>query len=214
MKLADPADVGRLEVVKWAAFVAMIVDHVDLALFGRALGGQVVGAFAFPAFALCFGLGLARTGEPGGVVARLVVPAVLAQVAWVFIEPGHRANVLIVFAAAAVCVMWHRVSPWMSAAGFAVCAAIAVGQVEGGPLGVLIVAAGFAAGRLGVWWPVVLVGALWCVGAPSVGAVLGFLVPMLWPASIPRLPRLRGALMWAYPGHLVILATVVVAAFR
>lgn len=214
MRLADPADVGRLEVVKWVAFAAMIVDHVDLVLFGRALGGQVIGAFAFPAFALCFGLGLARTSDPVGVFSRLLLPAALAQAAWWVIDPGHRVNVLIVFAATSVCVVWHRVSSWTSAAGFAICAAIAVGQVEGGPLGVLIVAAGFAAGRLGAWWPVLLVGALWCVGAPSAGAVLGFTVPMLWPSSWSRMPRWRGALMWAYPAHLGILATVAVAAFR
>ena len=79
---------AHLELVKWLAFVAMVVDHVDLFLFNRTVPWMFeVGRFAAPAFAICFGIGLAFTRDAVAVADRLMWPAVLAQCIWILLAP-------------------------------------------------------------------------------------------------------------------------------
>lgn len=205
-------DVSRLEFVKWAAFVGMLLDHVDLAVFGR---GQpwmhAIGGFCLPAFALCFGLGLARSADPMRVVERLVLPSVVAQAAWLVIQPEHPANVLVMFALCALIAVQAATSRW----GLTVAAAIAVLAVsmggEGGPPLVLLVAGGYLASRLDRDWPVMLAGAVWWALVPSLGALLAVLAVLYWPPGAARLARRPGWLAWGYAGHLVALAGLVAA---
>jgi len=205
--LADPRDVARLELVKWCAFSAMLLDHVDLWLFGRQLGLNVVGAFAFPAFGICFGLGLARAGDPLRVAQRLVAPAVVAQVAWMVQYPEHPANVLLVFGLCALAALdwqprWVRWSSW----GVVIVVAALVG--EGGAFGPLFVLAGFAAGRQRWWPPLVAVAGLWMALQASIGAALAFGVIATIPARLGAIRRVRGLLSWGYALHLVALAAL------
>lgn len=199
-------DVGRLELVKWIAFVAMVADHVDLIAYGRTVPFlHELGAFAFPAFCLAFGLGLARAGDLGAIAARLLWPALAAQLAWMRVDASHPANVLAVFMCCAL-VLSYEVPPVMRAAGVLFLAGWSWALGEGGPWGVLMVAGAFAAGRSGRWWPLLAGGAGWVALVPSAGAVAALLAVACWPARWPRLARWRGALAWAYPAHLVALA--------
>lgn len=202
-------DVGRLELVKWLAFAAMVADHVDLALFGRGVPWlHAVGSFAFPAFCLTFGAGLATSSDPVSVARRLMLPAIVAQAAWLLIRPEHPLNVLFVFAACAA--VEATSSRWLGPKGAAylLLAGVAGFAGEGGPWGVMLVAGASAARHLLRWWPVAAVGALWALLVPSVGTLAALAAFALWPASAPRLPRSRGLLAWAYAAHLALLAAL------
>lgn len=208
--LEDPGDVGRLELVKWVAFAAMIADHVDLWLYGRGFGMQALGAFAFPAFAFCFGLGLARSRDPMMVGARLVLPALFAQVAWFMGGFEHPLNVLGVFALCAFAMMpsappWGRIALWG-----VVVVACGVGG-EGGAFGALMAGAGVLAGLRRGWGPVFAAGGVWCLLLPSTAAVLSVVAVVLAPSRWPRLGRVRGLFAWAYAFHLLVLLLLVSA---
>lgn len=193
------ADVGRLELVKWLAFGAMVVDHIDLAVFGRSVPWMhLVGGFAFPAFALCLGFGLACTRDPLAVGSRLVLPAVLAQVAWFFVEPDHPPNVLAMFALCA----FGLASPLAATA----VVPVAWWLGEGGIFLPLLVAGGYLSAREGWAVPAVVSCALWAVLAGSPGALVALVVFLFAPSV--RLPRVRGLLAWGYAGHLALLAAL------
>jgi hypothetical protein len=206
---ADPWDLARLELVKWVAFAAMIFDHVDLWLFGRALGFHVIGQFAFPAFALCFGLGLARADDRIGVALRLLVPASIAQAMWVIGGFDHPANVLFVFA---LCALASLSWPQRFGAPLAWTAAVLLAGAlgEGGAFGVIMACAGFYAARSRDWRPVLGAGVLWLALAPSWGALAAFAAVVLLPPRVV-IPRVRGLLAWGYPLHLALLAALALA---
>lgn len=210
---ADPfADLGRLEAVKWLAFVAMVCDHVDLALFGRGVPWlHALGTFAFPAFCLTFGLGVATSSNPLAVAKRLVLPAIIAQAAWLVIRPEHPLNVLAVFAACAA--LEGTAGRWLGTkgAGYLALAGVAGYVGEGGPWGVMLVAGASAARDLRRWWPLATVGALWAVLVPTPGTLAALAAVAWWPASWPRIPRTRGLFAWAYAGHLAVLAALTLA---
>lgn len=199
-------DVGRLEFVKGLAFLAMLADHLDLLVFGRAVPLlHELGRFALPVFALTFGLGLARSSDARAAGLRLLVPGGLAQIAWLFAYPAHPLNVLLVFAALAFVVSYAGPTVlrfWLLA--LALLALDAVG--EGGLFTVALVLGGYAAGLNGRWWPLLLVGATWVAVAPSAGALAAVLAVALWRSSWPRPPRARGWLAWGYAAHLHVLA--------
>ena len=203
---AHLGDVGRLELVKVAAFLAMVADHVDLVLYERAVPWlHQLGAFAFPAFALTFGIGLARSRDPCAVARRLVVPGLLAQAAWWPLQPAHPVNMLLVFATLAA--VLSVAGPAALRVGLLLGAALGVGAVgEGGIFTVALVFGGYAAGLNGRWWPLLLCGGAWVAVAPSYGAVAALLAVAVWPANWPRPPRGRGWLAWGYPAHLLALA--------
>lgn len=203
------ADVRRLEVVKWLAFLAMVADHVDLLWFGRSVPWlHQVGLFAFPVFALSFGLGLARSSAPLGVAWRLLVAGGVAQLVWFWLDPGHYANVLLVFAAcAAVAFVSARSAPLALGLGALVLWLCSRGG-EGGLLGAVLVLAGWIAGR-GVLTAgearalFLAVGAWWLLLRPSWAAVLAFALVMFLPLIGTGVRRWRGALLWLYPAHLL-----------
>jgi len=203
---------ARLELVKWLAFAAMVADHVDLLMFGRGVPWlHEVGRFAFPAFALAFGVGLGASARPMQIAARVAVAGVLAQLVWAWNLPGHFANVLLVFAAWACTVALLR---WHLLAGLAcglVVATVTAAGGEGGVLGVLLVGAGLVAS----WREltpterslVLLVGGLgYAVLVGSVTAGLAGVLVAYPPRRWAAMPRLPGLLLWAYPVHLALLS--------
>jgi len=207
----ERSDLARLEAVKWIAFAAMVLDHVDLALFGRGVPWMhQVGAFAFPVFCVTFGMGVAVSRSGVQVGLRLLAPALVAQVAWAIIRPDHPASILAVFVVFAV--LSH--GPQSLALRIAGVVALALWSAllgEGGAATVILAAGGFAAMRLGRWWPMYAAGALWIALAPSLGALLAFAAVRFWPASWRRVPRVPGLLAWGYAGHLTLLAACLVA---
>jgi hypothetical protein len=196
---SDRPDLARLEFVKWAAFVAMVCDHVDLALFDRSVPWlHLVGGFAFPAFCLCFGVGLARTSDPVRVAGRLILPSVLAQVAWFWIDQAHPVNVLAMFALCAVAVRVAWFGP--------IVLGLAAFMGEGGLFLPALVAAGFYGARVGSTVPLAVAGASWGVLAASPGAFVAAAAVAWLPGRLPVLPRVPGLLAWGYTAHLAVLA--------
>jgi hypothetical protein len=199
--LPDVRDLARLELVKWAGFLAMVVDHVGIAVYHRSVPElHVVGQFAFPAFCLAFGLGLARSSDPARVSMRLLLPAFVAQVAWAFIEAPHGANVLAMFALCAAA----RDRAWAWPFVFA----IGLFAGEGGPFLPLMVAGGVLAWRLRTAAPVLGAGLGWAtlIGSPT--AAISALAVAFWPAGA-LVPRVPGLLAWGYALHLAALALFV-----
>jgi hypothetical protein len=204
------ADPGRLEVVKWLAVAAMVADHVNLLLLGGAVELlDVIGDAAFPAFCLAFGIGLASSSNPQRAGLRLLVPGFLAQFVWQHVDPGHGVNVLLVFAACSMAAELARTSSMLAGVHVgALCAAALLVPTEGGPFGVLLVAAGFLAARYAAPPVAAVAGVAWCVLAPTFGTLAGVVAALAWPAGWPRAPRVAGLLAWIYAGHLVALAAL------
>jgi hypothetical protein len=203
---ADPA---RLEVVKWLAVLAMFCDHVALVLFPSQTWLRDIGTFAFPAFVLSFGVGLAASSDPLRAASRLLIPAMLAQAFWLMLDAGPKGpNILFLFLVSAV--VAHaaaaRAVGWWALAGVLVGLAVAL-RVEGGALGFLLILGAFVAARRSALY-MLPAAALWAVLLPSVGFWLGVLA-VLAVLSVPRLPlavpRIPGLLAWVYVGHLAVL---------
>jgi hypothetical protein len=191
-------DLARLELLKWLAFLAMIVDHVGIAAFHRSVPElHVIGQFAFPVFCLAFGLGLAQSSNPDRVAARLVLPALVAQLAWVVIEPPHGLNVLGMFALCAVALDRLWLVPLVLAVS------LVVG--EGGPFLPVLVLAGVLASRLAMAAPIVGAGLAWATLIGSPVAAISALAVAFWPAGA-LVPRVPGLLAWGYALHLAALA--------
>lgn len=202
---------ARLELVKGAALVAMVADHVDLAVFDRSVPAlHLVGQFAFPAFCLTYGIGLARSSDPLRAVERLLIPAVVAQLAWYFIRPGHPANVLFVFALCAVAAWAATRSRAAGAAALAFLVGVGAFAFEGGIFGPVLAACGYLGGRLGRLWPVVAGGVAWALLAPSFGAYVAAIVVPLAAIAGPIIPKLP-AFPWLYAAHLALLAAFATA---
>lgn len=198
------ADASRLEWVKWLAVASMLCDHLALTLLPDQQWLRHLGTFAFPAFMLSFGVGLAATFDPLRVAGRLILPAVIAQAAWVFIDGGwHPWNVLFVCGLAAAA-LWafDEWGPWVTGFVYGSCALLMVlSRAEGGVFGFLFIAAAYWAAR-GWWYGLIAVCVAWLYFVPSVGAALAVAAVVFAPRGLVRLPRKRGLLSWVYAGHL------------
>lgn len=200
---------AHLELVKWLAFAAMVVDHVDLVLFNRSVPWMFeVGRFAAPAFAICFGIGLAFTRDAFAVADRLMVPAIVAQCVWLLVAPvGYLlayGNVLVVFTCCALVLAAARKHLWAGAAAGAFLLVVSPG-LEGGPGLIVLVAAGYLTSCANSWLPYLGGFAPWLAGALSPGLVAAALAPVLARLVPFTVPRLRGALAWGYPLHLAVI---------
>lgn len=203
----DPA---RLELVKWVAFLAMLVEHVGRYAFDAGPWIGWVGSFALPAFGLAFGAGLVASRAPHRSLYALVVPAVLAQVAWEWLTPGRMPNILLALGLGGVAVVALVRVGWQESALLALAVAwLCQGRIEGGFLGPAFVYSGALVALYGRSWhalPVGLAGSVlvFLPGAALAGAAVAF--SRAWPL-LPRLPR--GSLAWGYVAHLVLLAAFV-----
>lgn len=169
-----------LELVKYWAFLLMLVDHVNAYLLGGAHEWMwQAGRLVFPAFALVLGFGLRNLStDRRRLILRLLAIAVVAEVAALPLElagvrPGYL-NVCFTLTAGVVLVEAERSAGWYRVA----LAAIAVGlswHAEYGFLGAALV---WAAACRSWAWVVALVGVLsvW-QGSP---APLAALPALLW----------------------------------
>lgn len=199
---------GGLELVKWAAFAAMLADHVDLILLGRSVPElHAIGRFALPAFAVAFGIGLARTSDLLHVACRLVAPAFLAAFAWAAVHPLPYVNVLVTFFLGAMIVAAFQ---YHAAAGLLIglLTWLAGPDLEGGSPAVFLVVGAWAAVTWRSPWPALATAAPWLAFALSPGVVLGLLAPWAARYASIRLPRHPGLLLWAYPAHIAALGAV------
>lgn len=199
---------GGLEAVKWLALAAMLVDHVDLIVLGRSQPWMYeVGRFALPAFAVAFGIGLARSRDAMAVGLRLIAPALVAQIAWEFAGRPDPVNILVTFFACAMALGTVRLHRPLGIAT-AVATVLVSTDLEGGVLTMLMVAAGWLAGRCRSDWPHALAAAPWLFFFASPGAVLGLAAPHIAARVEVTLPRHPGLLAWVYPAHIAFLAAI------
>lgn len=202
----------HLELVKWLAFIAMVVDHVDLVMFNRSVPWMFeVGRFAAPAFAICFGIGLAFSRDAFAVADRLMWPSVLAQCTWLLVAPPSYplsyGNVLVVFTCCALVLACGRKNLWGGIASGVFLLAVSPG-LEGGPGLIVLVAAGYLTSRVNSWLPYLGGFAPWLAGALSPGLVAAALAPVLARLVPFTVPRVRGLLAWGYPLHLAAIGLI------
>lgn len=195
------------ELVKWLAFVAMLIDHADLVLFGRsAQWTYEVGRFAYPTFVGLFAYGAALSRDPRRVAIRTGLAACVAQVAWWLIDPWYGVNVLGVMALLAAFAYVARPGGALLMGGIATLMLVAVPWLEGGFYGVPLGIGVILAVRFSSWWPA-LVGAVPYVVAPVGWGVLVAAIAIACATRVQvQLPRAGAALLWAYPAHLGLLA--------
>lgn len=204
---ASFADPARLELVKWLAVLAMVCDHSALVLFPSELWLRQIGNFAFPAFALSFGIGLAASSDPLRVFYRLLLPATVAQACWLLLGVGPQGpNILFMFAACALAAALGSARAPLSLQALSVPIVLLMLylRVEGSVMGFALVLGAFVAARHSYWW-MFPASALWVVLMPSLGAVLGVLAVLFAPRLSRPLPHKPGALAWVYVLHLAIL---------
>lgn len=203
---------GSLELLKWLALAAMIVDHVNVVFYDRMLPqpAEVIGRLAMPLFALVFGYNLARPMTSATNTAlRLAIAAAIAA-------PVHAA----LFAQAAG---WY---PLNVLATFAV-AALVIAAIEQGRTRTAIALFVVGGALVEYWWPgLALVIAAWAYtrqpgGKAAAGLLVAFaglcmvngnawallaLVPLLALSRVDvAIPRTGYAILALYPLHLVAL---------
>lgn len=112
------SDAGLL-FIKVAAFVVMILDHVDSFVYGGSLGiHATIGRAVFPAFAAVLGINLARMNVDGmkRLSARLLLAGAVAAVPWTVLQGTVLPlNVLWSLAAAVVMVTLLRLGSMLGA---------------------------------------------------------------------------------------------------
>ena len=207
---------GSVELLKWIALVAMVVDHVNAVFFDRSLDWATpVGRIAFPLFALVVAYNLARPGmDWRGFVRRCVIFGLLAL-------PVHA----YLFSIAAS--WWPLNILWLFLVAFAVTWAMDREQPELA-LGIFLVGGALVE----YWWPGVgLVVSLWCwftagqrpallvpVGLSVAGLCVTngnawalLVVPLVLLVSqwAPTVPRSGRFFWWFYPLHLAVIAGMV-----
>ena len=207
---------GQIEVLKWLAVAAMVVDHINAALYARELGtwADVIGRIAFPVFACVFGHNLARPGVDLAKVIRWLVlfgtvafPVHAYLFATAVVWP---LNVLFTFAVAAGVIHFMERDETLPAVLLFVLGGL---LVEYWWPGVALVVATYGWTKYrhqSGWWAAMLsLGAL-CVLNGNLWALL-----MLPVAEIVRgftwanVPRSRWAFYLFYPLHLAVLAAIV-----
>lgn len=207
---------GGVELVKWGAFAAMLVEHWGRARYGD--GGIVgtywhhVGRLAFPLFVFALSVGLAHASlvAPSRVWRRLLVWGVVAQVASLLLREALPFNVLFTLALGLACYELRRWRGWQAWASRAAVLFVAA-WCEFGQPGVLFVWAALAfferpsdrgAGLvvlslLGVCW----IGGSWL----ALSAVPVFFALMAAPV---RLPRVAGVFYLGYVVQFPLIAAV------
>lgn len=200
---------GAIEGLKWLAFAGMLVDHVNGAFYGYALGpwADAIGRPVLPIFAGVFAYNLARAGQDAAAIARrLLLPAAIAAPAHAALfYPGHAwlpLNVLATLAAGAALLALHdrghRAASWITAAlvGFV---------LEYMHAGLAIIAAGVMHARrpsssssLALALAVLAL----CVFNGNAWALLALPLAALVVQGGPQIPRTGRWLLWLYPAHL------------
>lgn len=193
----------NLDVLKWVGASAMLVDHVWLYVFGATYWSEAAGSLAFPLFALALAEGVRNQNDASRnrTMVRLLVGALVAQLALELVRHGLPLNVIFTLAAGVALDSAARVRT-RSCAAVAIAALVVVGALcEYAYPGVLFVfaVARWSATRREVWLAAALPllalcglanGNQWALVAPLVVVAVSLL---------PRdAPRARNAFYWVY----------------
>ena len=198
-KCLDPKN---LELVKWLAFACKLVDHTRLILMPDTHWMYMVGRFAAPAFWMTFGIGIAQSEKPLMVAIRLVIPAALASLAWHYIDPTHKPNLLIAFALFAMAVQVLKMHKLLGYACFLMLIMVCDNWLEGQWLmPVVILCSYIASSRQNIYW-LMFGGLLWATMTHDAGAYIAVAATALLPEFKILVPRIKGLFAWAYPTHL------------
>lgn len=217
---------GALELVKWIAIAAMVVDHINWFWFAAGGNPQAtptawmshVGRIALPLFAFCFGVNLIRVLEAPDSAAkfrrmawRLALAGVAAQAAyWPLRGYFWPLNVLALFGlAAALAWLWTREKDRPLMRSIAVVLAVFLGLlVEYWWCGLIIIFAAAGYARAPSW----LRCAAFAASTLAVDALNGNWYASLAPGVVllaiaaagdrAALPRLPGLWHVFYPAHL------------
>lgn len=208
------------EAIKWVALVLMAGDHVNAALFDRAL--PVVSELArivFPMFAFVFAHNLARFSiEWGRLLTRLLVVATIAQPFHVIVFGGWMPfNIMFTFAAAVLVLMFARARSFVAAGLTLIVAGFFVDYAWPG---ILLIVSGYGLASAPLarvpWLSIVTYSAsliglylvnhnLWAIGAIPALALLAWTIDRTgW-----QVPRLKWLFYVFYPLHLAVLALIV-----
>lgn len=206
---------GALELAKWVALAAMVVDHVNAVFFARELGlvATAVGRIALPLFAVVFAYNIARPGadlrrsaEKLGVFGAVALPAH----AFLFAQAGGwwPLNILFAFALAVWVIRLADQERWAWAGVVFFLGGL---LVEGGWPGIGLVVAAYYRFRsptpVSLFGLVIaLVGLCWLNG--NAWALLAIPVLHGLNRSGWSVPRNRWAFWVLYPAHLVAIAVV------
>lgn len=201
---------GGLLLVKVAAFVLMILDHVDWFLFDGALGiNATIGRAVFPAFAAVLGINLARMNVGGmyRLTSRLLLGGAVAAVPYTFLQGALLPfNVLWSLAAAVVMVAFLRHGSRLGALLVWIPAGLFLDYQWGG-----------LAAVVGAWWlasrgfrGAFLLAALLVVPFNGSWWSLAVLPIALAAGTLPAgpAPRWKWLFYVGYPAHLVALALI------
>lgn len=90
----------NLDVLKWVAAIAMVVDHVWLYVFGATQVSEALGSLAFPLFALALGEGVKAQHDVSRerTMVRLLLGACVAQAAVLLVRELQPLNVIFTLA--------------------------------------------------------------------------------------------------------------------
>lgn len=69
-----------LRVIKWLAFILLIIDHVALGIFNNYRPGRMVGRLAFPLFAYMIAVGMQYSSNKGKYILRILLFAFISEV--------------------------------------------------------------------------------------------------------------------------------------
>jgi hypothetical protein len=208
VRAVSDAGARLIEPLKWLALAIMLAEHAM-----RYVAGELppwlyaAGRVAFPlfAFALALGLRMHPCGKLGGIIARMLVWAAIAQATIRLVDvTDNRLNVLFTFAlgVAAAYAMGCIRQLGVAAVGLGVIGA-ASWWCEFGPPGVAFVAGCVTLGRAGerpiaAWIAVLLLLALLAIPNGNHYALAAVPAALLVAWSQVRLPRLRGVFYWTY----------------
>lgn len=204
--------VGNVEAMKWLGVVAMLVDHVPVYAFG---GGsavtELVGALAFPLFAVAFAIGLADASRETfrRVLARLMVWAFIAQIGVATVRDEFHGTALATFLFGVILYLGATSTRHLFVrAGICAVALVFSFAVEYMAVGVVLVAAAIAVAVRGGAIALGVAASCLVTLAPfngNHGALLAIPVVAAVSALRADLPRVRRAFYIVYCGQFPVL---------
>jgi hypothetical protein len=202
--------IERVELLKWVGLYAMLLDHTARYLISAVPGEAFpswlgdLGRLAFPCFAIALAVG--SDGLVGvrfnGLIRRLVLWGVIAQVAGSFIRVGDYANVLFTLALGLLLYrQLERIGPVWKRAAWSALILLAGTFVEFRHPGVLFVA-------VCCWWAArpsmarlvaVVAASLLLAGVNGSLWATPAVLAAVWLLEVPWIiPRVRGMFYWVY----------------
>jgi type-F conjugative transfer system pilin acetylase TraX len=228
-----PPHAAQIDILKFVAVIAMIIDHWNTALnASESDAAFLIGRIAFPIFGIVFALNLrADPARWRRAARRLFVAAVICQPLYtaafwhVDFIPWYALNILFAFAVVAQAMYWwslERLGLRVAAAILLATFAYPLASSSYGPTGLAFLMVSYAClypqnrkiqvkWAESLWWVFVVVLNMGYPIIASAGALLSWLTIKLstlfrrsqW-SSVRYLPR--NAFYWIYGGHLAVVA--------